>query len=58
METVYCSVINNQIDGGDCYLICEVADNMCGPFILPDGIDWNEDLRKICLNCPYHDDVE
>ncbi len=58
MKTVYCPVINDQIDGTSCLEIVLVADKEAKSTILPDGIEWNEEQRKKCLKCPYHDDIE
>ena len=57
MNTVFCHVKNDQIDGNDCYIICEVADNMLKEKFLPQGIKWNEEQKQKCLNCPYHADI-
>ncbi|MBR0281541.1 MAG: hypothetical protein IJQ81_08120 [Oscillibacter sp.] len=63
MNTVECPVIGGQINGDDCYLICEVADNMIKPSVLynqpsvlPEGVIWNDALKAKCLNCQYHSD--
>lgn len=58
MKTVFCPVKNDQIDGNDCYIICEVADNMLKEKFLPDKIIWNDEQKQKCLNCPYHADVD
>ena len=57
MNTVFCPVKNDQIDGNDCYIVCEVADNMLKKKFLPEGIQWNEEQKQKCLNCPYHADI-
>ena len=63
--TVHCPVINSQINGDNCYVMCEIADGMINPSvlhdepaILPPGTEWTEKLRQMCLNCPYHADVD
>ncbi len=63
-KTVYCPVKEAQINGADCYLMCDVADNMVNPRVLFDGapgnsilppsIVWNEEQRQKCLNCKWH----
>lgn len=58
MKTVYCPVINGQVDGGACFEIVLVADHEAKPSILPQSIEWNEEQRQKCLNCPYHADLE
>lgn len=58
MKTVYCPVINGQVDGSTCLEIVLVADHEAKPSILPQRIEWNEEQRQKCLNCPYHADLE
>lgn len=58
MKTVYCPVKADQVDGGDCIVICDVADHMIKPSVLPDGIEWNEEQRQKCLNCKWHADLD
>ena len=65
LNTVFCPVLNGQINGDDCLEICEVADRMIKPFVLydtpavlPEGVLWNEILRRKCLTCPYHNDLD
>ena len=57
MNTVFCPVINNQIDGTTCLEIVLVADREAKASILPENIKWNEEQRQKCLNCPYHADL-
>lgn len=58
MNTVFCPVINGQIDGTSCLEIVLVADREANPSILPEGVIWNEEQREKCLTCKYHADVE
>ncbi len=58
MKTVYCPVINGQIDGTTCLEIVLVADKEAKPTILPKGVVWNDEQCKKCLACKYHDDTE
>ena len=58
MKTVYCPIIKNGINGIDCNIICDVADRMFKPSVLPEGVVWNEEQEDICLNCKYHYSVE
>lgn len=58
MKTVYCPVKNEQIDGGDCLIICDVADRMIKSSVLSANIEWNEVQRQKCLSCQYHADIE
>lgn len=58
METVYCPVLDRQVDGTTCLEIVLVADGEMKPTILPKGLEWNEDVRAKCISCPYHDDLD
>lgn len=58
MITVYCPVMEKQVDGDTCLEIVLVTDRVAKPTILPDGIEWSEKQREKCLRCPYHDDLE
>ena len=49
MDTVFCPVANRDIDGGDCVVICDVADRMIKPTVLPEDIQWDEEQRAKCL---------
>ena len=55
-KTVYCPVKQGQINGIDCLVICDVANRMFKPTVIPEGIQWNEEQRQICKQCKYHDD--
>lgn len=57
MKTVYCPVKDAQVNGDDCLIICDVADHMIKPSVLPDGIKWDDRQREKCLKCPYHADL-
>lgn len=39
-------------------VICDVADRLLNPSVLPGGIDWSEEQREQCLKCSYHTDLE
>lgn len=58
MNTVFCPVREEQVDGTTCLEICLVADNMVQERTLPEGITWNEEQRQKCLNCKWHADIE
>lgn len=57
-KTVFCPVINREVDGTTCFEIVLVADKEMKPSILPEDIKWNEEQRKKCLVCKYHPDIE
>ena len=46
MDKVYCPVADKDIDGGDCIIICDVADKMIKPTVLPEGVIWNGEQRE------------
>ena len=56
-KTVYCPVKQEQINGIDCLVICDVADRMFKPSVLPEGVRWNEEQRQLCKQCKYHSDL-
>ncbi|MCI8387035.1 MAG: hypothetical protein HFE63_01030 [Clostridiales bacterium] len=58
MKTVYCPVIDDQINGSDCILIVDVAEHLIKPSALSDRVVWNEEQRQKCLKCQYHDDLK
>ena len=59
MKTVYCPVLDRQVDGTTCLEIVLVADHEAKPAILPKDVkQWGEKQRQKCLNCQYHADVE
>lgn len=53
MDTVFCPVANKDIDGGDCVVICDVADRLIKPTVLSEDIHWDEEQRAKCRNCQY-----
>lgn len=57
MKTVYCPVKNAEISGGDCLLVCDIADRIIKPDALPHDIKWDEHQRQKCKDCKYHEDV-
>ena len=61
MNTVYCPVIEGQIDGATCMEIVDVADGMISERILKDynpPIQWNDNQCKKCLKCKWHADFD
>lgn len=58
MNTVFCPVLNRQVDGITCLEIVLVADGEINKRILPDGLEWNEEQRQKCLNCKWHADLD
>ena len=54
MNTVFCPVMNKQVNGATCLEIVLVADREAKSSILPQGLEWNEVQREKCLKCPYH----
>ena len=61
MNTVYCPVIDGQIDGTTCLEIVQVADGELNKRLLddiPEVTEWNEEQRQKCLHCKWHNDIE
>ncbi len=59
MTTVYCPVIQGQIDGDGCLEISLVSENQISERVFEDNEDkivWNEEQRQKCLNCKWHAD--
>lgn len=60
MKTVYCPVIDGQVDGTTCLEIVEVADGRIDKKIFADydkKFTWNEEQRQKCLACKWHEDI-
>lgn len=55
-KTVYCPVLDADIDGGDCMLISDVADRIVKPSALWNEVKWDEEQRQKCLACEWHAD--
>ncbi len=58
METVFCPVMGKDVNGTDCLIICDVADELINPRVLPEGVEWNEEQRNKCKGCKYHADLK
>ncbi len=58
MKTVFCPVIDKDINGTDCLIICDVADRLLKPTVLPEGVEWSEEQRTKCRLCKYHADIQ
>ena len=58
MITIYCPIKNDRINGVDCNIICDVVDGFFSSNVLPKNIVFDENHKKICLNCKYHNAVE
>ena len=58
MNTVYCPVMDRQVDGTTCLEIVLVADREMNASTLPEGVHWDEEQRQKCLSCPYHNDLD
>ena len=48
MITVYCPIKNDRINGLDCNIVCDVADGILNPNVLPKNIVLDENYKKIC----------
>ncbi len=59
MTTIYCPVIQGQIDGDRCLEISLVSENQISERVFDDNEDkivWSEEQRQKCLNCKWHAD--
>ena len=50
MNTVYCPVLDRQVDGNTCLEIVLVADREAKTSILPQGLEWNNSSVKSASN--------
>lgn len=58
MNTVYCPVMEQNIDGTTCLEIVLVADKEASTAILPESLLWDNEKCKKCLACKWHSDIE
>ena len=58
MRTVYCPVLERQINGTECLEVVLVADRMISAETLLPELRWDEVQRQTCLRCYYHADVD
>lgn len=54
---VYCPIKDDQINGTDCLIMVDITDGLIKPSLVPEGIEWCEELREKCKACKYHDDI-
>ena len=54
MNTVYCPLIKNRIDGINCNIVCDVVDGYFNRDVLPEGLFLGDEEKEICNNCRYH----
>ena len=54
-ETVYCPILDRQVNGDECYNITMTVDGGGSKVILPEDIDeLTEEMKKTCLECEWH----
>lgn len=54
-KTVYCPVLDRQVNGDECYNITMTVDGGGSKAILPEDIDdLTEEMKKTCLECEWH----
>lgn len=54
MENVYCPLQGKEIEYGECFETCMVAERMAPERLLPKAIKGNPKFRETCLNCKNH----
>jgi hypothetical protein len=55
MQTVFCPVKKNQIDGGDCFDAALVYEDMSPLSELPDDMPpFSEETCRTCMKCEWH----
>ena len=56
-KTVFCPVLQRQVNGDDCFDISMVAEKTTPDRFLPKDLkpeDFTDDKKDICLKCKYH----
>lgn len=56
-KTVFCPVLQRQVNGDDCFDISMVAENTTPDRFLPKDLkpeDFTDSKKEICLKCKYH----
>lgn len=56
MDKIRCPLVNNEnIDIADCIENVDIVDGMIKEDGMPERFKKNENWRKICESCKYHD---
>ena len=56
-KTVFCPVLQRQVNGDDCFDISMVAEKTTPDWFLPKDLkpeDFTDGKKEICLKCKYH----
>ena len=54
-KTVYCPVLDRQVNGDECYNITMTSEGMGCKEILPEDLDeLTNEMKKICFACEWH----
>ena len=56
-KTVFCPVLQRQVNGDDCFDISMVAEKTTADRFLPKDLkpeDFTDSKKEICLKCKYH----
>lgn len=54
MSVLYCDLIDECIDGGDCIIVCDVVDDFFKETVLEEKFKRKRNYKEICKNCKYH----
>ena len=57
MKMVYCPIKDGLINGTDCIIMVDITYGLIKPSLVPEGIEWSEELREKCKACKYHNDI-
>lgn len=50
----HCDLIDSDISGSDCIIVCDVADDMLKETAIDSKFKVKEDFKEICKNCKFH----
>ncbi len=56
-KTVFCPVLQRQVDGDECFDLSMVAEGTTPGRFLPNDLkpeDFTDDKKDTCLKCKYH----
>lgn len=56
-KTVFCPVLQRQVDGDECFDLSMVAEGTTPDRFLPNGLnpeDFTDKKKEACLKCKYH----
>lgn len=51
----HCDLIDSEINGNDCIIVCDVTDDMLKENVIDGKFTVKKDYKEICKKCKYHD---